>query len=176
MKQRKFLKPVLKWWLIFCSVIFATIYSHMTMNLFVSLNDADVTKLSFAVIGAFYIYMITFGVHLSKFCKNIFNQKMKERFLKIEEHGWFISDIFMAVGFLGTLIGFIYMLDLTGFSSGTDSSATLVTLATGMKTALYTTVMALISSIIIKITLYTVRNDLEKIDGCSLKQIGEDDV
>ena len=55
------LKPVLKWWVIFCIVVFATVYSHLTMNLFSALNQADVTKLSFAVIGVFYCYMIAFG-------------------------------------------------------------------------------------------------------------------
>jgi biopolymer transport protein ExbB/TolQ len=78
----------------------------------------------------------------------------------------------MAVGFLGTLVGFIFMLDLSGLTSGNAAQATLVTLTTGMKTALYTTVMALISSIVIKCTLYIIANDLEKIaeDNCTLTE------
>ena len=173
MKKYKHLKPVLKWWMIFCFLIFATAYSHIALDTFSSLYAADVTKLSFVIIGVFYAYMVMFGLKLSKFCKNITSIPCKENFLKIEEHGWFLSDIFMAVGFLGTLIGFSYMLDLTGMGAGGDSKATLITLATGMKTALYTTETALISSIIMKITLYLMRNDLEKIDGCS---IGDDNV
>jgi hypothetical protein len=114
--------------------------------------------------------MISLGVTLSKFCKNIFNQWCSKRIIKVQQHGWFLSDIFMAIGFLGTLIGFIFMLDLSGLTAGNAAQATLVTLTTGMKTALYTTVMALIASIIIKCTLYVIANDLEQIaeDNCSI--------
>ena len=69
----------------------------------------------------------------------------------------------MALGFLGTLVGFVYMLDLTGLTNANAAQTTLITLTTGMKTALYTTVMALIASIIIKCTLYVLANDLDDI-------------
>ena len=170
MKQHKHLKPVLKWWLIFCTVVFATLYSQISLNLFSSLNAGDITKLSFVIIGVFYIYMIAFGMRLSKFCKNVFNQYRKEDFLLIEKHGWFISDILTGVGFVGTLLGFIYMLDITGINGVDAAQGTLLALTTGMKTAIYTTVAALISSIIIKCTLYTVRADLNKIDSCKIEE------
>jgi hypothetical protein len=167
-KQHKHFKPVLKWWLIFCTVVFATLYSQISLGLFSSLNSADVTKISFVIIAIFYIYMIMLGVRLSKFCKNIFNQFYRESFLSIEQHGWFLSDIFMALGFLGTLIGFMYMLDLTGLNNANAAQGVLITLTTGLKTAIYTTVMGLISGLIIKCTLYAIRTDLNKIDECKL--------
>ncbi len=158
------LKPVLKWWVIFCIVVFATVYSQLTLNLFSALNTADVTKLSFIVIGIFYTYMIALGVKLSKYCKNVNNQNCTDELAKVQKHGWFLSDIFMAIGFLGTLVGFIYMLDLTGLQNSNAAQATLITLTTGMKTALYTTVMALIGSIVVKCTLYILNNDIEQIE------------
>lgn len=158
------LKPVLKWWVIFCFIVFATGYAQLTMNLFSTLNNADVTKLSFVVIGIFYSYMIALGVKLSKYCNNVNNQLCTESLARTQKHGWFLSDIFMALGFLGTLVGFIYMLDLTGLSNSNAAQATLITLTTGMKTALYTTVMALIGSIVIKCTLYILANDVDKIE------------
>jgi hypothetical protein len=164
MKQVKYPKPVFKWWIIFCSLIFVTGYSHLTIDLFSKLNEADVTKLSFLVIIVFYIYMISLGVNLSKYCKNVFNHHTYNGIEKTHQHGWFLSDVFLGIGFLGTLLGFIYMLDLTGLASGDMAQTTLITLTTGMKTALYTTVMALISSIIIKCTLYTIEQDLERIE------------
>lgn len=169
MKKHKHTKPVLKWWLIFCAVIFATIYSHLSLDLFSTLNTADVTKLSFVIIALFYAYMIMLGFRLSKFCKNIFNKSCRDAFLTIENHGWFLSDVFMAIGFLGTLIGFMYMLDLTGLSNANAAQGILVTLTTGLKTAIYTTVMGLVSSILIKCTLYTIRADLNQIDECKLE-------
>lgn len=174
MRKHKYLKPVLKWWLIFCTVVFATGYAHLTMDLFSTLNNADVTKLSFIVIATFYGYMIALGITLSKYCKNIFNIFCTEKIIKVQQHGWFLSDIFMAVGFLGTLVGFIYMLDLTGLANVNAAQATLITLTTGMKTALYTTVMALIASLIIKITLYILGEDIQRLEEskpiCKVKE------
>ena len=167
-KQHKHFKPIFKWWLIFCSVIFATVYAQLTMDLFGILNAADVTKLSIIVIGIFYAYMIHLGVNLSKFCKNVNNQFCEKALLKSQRHGWFIAGTFLAVGLIGTLVGFIFMLDLTGLSSGDAAQATLITLSTGMKTAIYTTLMALISATIIRCTLYVVNSDLEEINECFL--------
>ena len=173
MKKYTHIKPLLTWWLIFCSVVFATVYSHLTIGLFSSLNEADVTKLSFVVLACLYTYMIALGVRLTKFCKNVNDHFCQNNLAKMRRHGWFLSDIFMALGFLGTLIGFIFMLDLTGLSSANAAQLTLITLTTGMKTAIYTTVMALISSIIIKITLYVLDNQIETIDDCQIKIIQE---
>ena len=99
MTKVKYLKPVLKWWIIFCTIVFATGYSHLTIDLFSSLKQADVTNLSFLVIGVFYIYMISLGIRLSKYCRNVFNQLSSERIERVFKHGWFLSDIFMAIGF-----------------------------------------------------------------------------
>lgn len=156
---------LLKWWLIFCFVIFSTIYAHLSLNLFTTLNEADVTKISFLVIIIFFSYFINLGVRLTKFCKNMQDINCQKSIIKTQRHGWFLSDIFMALGFLGTLVGFIYMLDLTGLASTNMNKEVLVTLTTGMRTALYTTVMALIGSIILKSTLYVIGNDLEESDS-----------
>jgi hypothetical protein len=171
--MNRHIKPLLTWWLIFCSVVFATVYSQLSIGLFTTLNDADATKLSFLVIVCFYAYLISLGVRLTKYCKDINDPLCQDNLQKIQKHGWFLSDIFMAFGFLGTLIGFVIMLDLTGLSSANAAQATLITLTTGMKTALYTTVMALIGSIIIKITLYVLGAQLEKVDSCQIKIITE---
>lgn len=173
MNQHRHIKPLLTWWLIFCSVVFATIYAQLTIGLFSALNDADATKLSFIVIICFYTYLVSLGIRLSKFCRKIDDPLCQKNLQKIQQHGWFLSDIFMAFGFLGTLIGFVIMLDLTGLTNANAAQLTLITLTTGMKTALYTTVMALIGSIIIKITLYVLSAQLEKIDSCQIKIITE---
>lgn len=166
LRKAKNYSAMLKWWLIFCFVIFSTIYAQISINLFATLNEADVTKISFLVIIIFYSYFIALGARLTKFSKNIQDTQCQKSVIKIQKHGWFLSDIFMALGFLGTLVGFIYMLDLTALSSDNMSKEVLVTLTTGMRTALYTTVMALIASIIIKATLYIVGNDLEETNSC----------
>lgn len=155
-------KIVLKWWVVFCLVIFASIYAQMTIGVFTDMNNADLTKLSFLIVGVFYTYMISLGVRLSKFCKNLNNMYHNVRFARIMKHGWFISDIFVSIGFLGTLIGIMNMYAPGMFTVGGGAAMEVVML--GMKTALYTTVMALIAGIIMKITLYTVLNDIEIIE------------
>ena len=71
--------------------------------------------------------------------------------------GWFISETCLTIGMIGTVTGFLLMLSTT--FAGIDITDTktiqdaLVNMATGMSTALYTTLTGLIVSVIIKIQL-----------------------
>lgn len=165
LKNHKHLKPVLKWWMIFCLVIFGTVYAQLSVDIFTKINDADITKLSFLIIGMFYAYMVVLGFRLSRFCKNVNNIFNTTKFVRILKHGWFISNIMSSIGFLGTIIGIINMLEITGLSSGTAViEQTLVTSVHGMQTSLYTTGAALIGALIIISTLYLIENDIEIIE------------
>jgi hypothetical protein len=155
-------KIVLKWWVVFCMVIFASIYAQMSIGLFTDMNNADLTKLSFLILFVFYGYMATLGFRLSKFCRNINNPFHSMKFARIMKHGWFISEIFVSIGFFGTLVGIMNMYAPGMFTTGGGGAMEAVML--GMKTALYTTVMALGCSIIMIVTLYTIQNDLEIIE------------
>ena len=70
---------------------------------------------------------------------------------------WFVSDVVLTLGMLGTIIGFMIMLEGT-FSSiefnDTDSiRQALSSMSQGLFTALNTTLIGLVSSIILKVQL-----------------------
>ena len=71
--------------------------------------------------------------------------------------GWFIAETCLAIGMVGTVTGFLYMLGTAFENIDVSNSQTLQdalsNMAIGMSTALYTTLTGLISSIIIKIQL-----------------------
>ncbi len=71
--------------------------------------------------------------------------------------GWFIAESCLALGMVGTVTGFLYMLGTTFENIDVSNSQTLqdalASMARGMSTALYTTLTGLIASLIIKIQL-----------------------
>ena len=105
-----------------------------------------------------------FIIILSEFqiANNILNDKRKESLyeefkLKLYEfvdNGFFISDLLLKLGIIGTVIGFIIML---GSLSAIDEmnlskmNNLLLSMSAGMKVALYTTLTGLIGSILLSI-------------------------
>ena len=138
-------RKLLKWWLIFCLTLlgFGTLYYF---NMHSQLYYADVTKLSFLIIIIFMATSIWIG---------------RKTYIDDPEHqidvGWFIAESCLALGMVGTVTGFLYMLG-TAFENIDITNATtlqdaLASMARGMSTALYTTLTGLIASLIIKIQL-----------------------
>ena len=136
-------KIFLKWWLIICLIVIGigvAIYFNMHNTLWV----ADVTKISFLIIAVFIGTSIWIG---------------KQTYYENDDTGVgsFVAESCLALGMVGTVTGFLYMLG-TAFS-GIDMhdvvslQSALMTMAAGMSTALYTTLIGLISSLLIKIQL-----------------------
>ena len=68
-----------------------------------------------------------------------------------QEIGWFVSDMMLKMGLLGTIIGFIFMLASVSNIADFDVSSMqkiLRHMSTGMGTALYTTLVGLIGSVL----------------------------
>ena len=140
---------LLKWWLIFCLTIlgFGTLYHFNVHSL---LYYADVTKLSFLIIVIFMFTSIWIGRKTYDLeTTSVIDDKI--------DVGWFIAESCLALGMVGTVTGFLYMLG-TAFENIDITNATtlqdaLASMARGMSTALYTTLTGLIASLIIKIQL-----------------------
>ncbi len=70
------------------------------------------------------------------------------------ELGWFVADLLLSLGLLGTVVGFILMLapisDLDT-SDQTALQAALAAMSGGMAVALYTTLTGLIGGILLKV-------------------------
>jgi hypothetical protein len=144
-------KKLLKWWLIFCLTIlgFGTLYYFNVHSL---LYYADVTKLSFLIIIIFMFTSIWIGrktYDLETTSVNCLDDTI--------DVGWFVAESCLALGMVGTVTGFLYMLG-TAFENIDVTNATtlqdaLASMARGMSTALYTTLTGLIASLIIKVQL-----------------------
>ena len=142
-------RKLLKWWLIFCLTLlgFGTAYYF---NLHSQLYYADVTKLSFLII---IIFMFT-SVWIGRKTYDLETTSVIDDKIDV---GWFIAESCLALGMVGTVTGFLYMLG-TAFENIDITDATtlqdaLASMAKGMSTALYTTLTGLIASLIIKVQL-----------------------
>ena len=142
-------RKVLKWWLIFCLTVlgFGTLYYF---NMHSQLYYADVTKLSFLIIIIFIFTSVWIGRKTYDLeTTSVIDEKI--------DVGWFIAESCLALGMVGTVTGFLYMLG-TAFENIDITDATtlqdaLASMAKGMSTALYTTLTGLIASLIIKVQL-----------------------
>ena len=140
---------LLKWWLIFCLTLlgFGTLYYF---NMHTLLYYADVTKLSFLIIIIFIFTSVWIG-------RKTYDLEITSVTDDKIDVGWFIAESCLALGMVGTVTGFLYMLG-TAFEKIDITDATtlqdaLASMAKGMSTALYTTLTGLIASLIIKVQL-----------------------
>ena len=140
---------LLKWWLIFCLILigFGTSFHF---NLHSQLYSADVTKLSFLIIIIFIFTSVWIG-------RKTYDLETSTGIDEKIDVGWFIAETCLALGMVGTVTGFLYMLGSAFENIDISNTQTLqdalASMAKGMSTALYTTLIGLISSIIIKIQL-----------------------
>ena len=142
-------RKLLKWWLVFCLTLlgFGTLYYF---NMHSQLYHADVTKLSFLIIIIFMFTSVWIGRKTYDLeATSVIDDKI--------DVGWFIAESCLALGMVGTVTGFLYMLG-TAFENIDITDATtlqdaLASMAKGMSTALYTTLTGLIASLIIKVQL-----------------------
>ena len=116
----------------------------------------DLTKLSVAILALFAATTSVIGYKI-----------WKERDVKKKKYGydveWFVSEMMISLGMIGTVIGFIYML-YSVFSSLNIADTLAVQqslgkMAQGMGTALLTTLVGLVSSVLIKSQLVMVENE-----------------
>ena len=140
---------LLKWWLIFCLTLLG-VGTLIYFDIHKQIYDADITKLSFLIMSIFFITSIWIGNKTYKL----------EKFDEYEQDtsvGWFIAESCLALGMVGTVTGFLLMLGTAFSNIDVSNSASLQKalefMAVGMSTALYTTLVGLICSLIIKVQL-----------------------
>lgn len=116
------------------------------------LLDADQTYLSFVTLTMWVIGTIGIGYISYTSSKNY-------------DTPWFIAESCISVGMIGTLIGFMLMLSSSLGSvdpSDIDSmKAVIASMATGMSTALVTTLSGLVFSLFLKIQITTQEHEME---------------
>lgn len=86
--------------------------------------------------------------------KTSLHEEFKLKLYEFVDNGFFISDLLLKLGIIGTVIGFIIMLSSLSAIDEMNLSKMnnlLLSMSTGMKVALYTTLTGLIGSILLSI-------------------------
>lgn len=83
------------------------------------------------------------------------------------ENGWFVSEMCLNLGMLGTIIGFVLM--LSGFetldiSNPSTISSLLSTLGKSMATALYTTLVGITCGCLLKVQYYILETQFRTLE------------
>ena len=145
----------LRWWLLFCTSIAAMFIVH-AFGFTQALLDNDMTRLSFVIITLFFGSSIFVGYETYKKSKG----KSVESGTNI---AWFVTEMMLALGMIGTVIGFILMLgssfESLNVSDTTSVKTALTDMDLGMSTALYTTLVGLVCSQALKVQLVNVETD-----------------
>jgi hypothetical protein len=162
----------LKWWL-FAILITLGIYIAHSFSIFHTIWEQDITKLSFIILALFAVASIWCGSATWKISKALAKNSIKADTLKsieyAEDSGWFISDILLTIGMIGTVCGFIIML-MGGFSDvdvadPSTIQSMLSKISGGMATALFTTLAGLITSVLLKVQYFNLTKGIEKLRG-----------
>jgi hypothetical protein len=154
---------LLKWWLFLCvqALVFFTAYKF---NFFNELLEKDPTKLSFFIL--FILVLATFLIGCKIFLYTRRGVGKKEHALNDINAYWFTGEACLALGLVGTVLGFIIMLGSTfgglDVSDTTSMQNALVKMSIGMSTALYTTLVGLLSSLSIKVQLINFERAIQK--------------
>lgn len=144
---------LLRWWVIVCFQVLI-LSLGVFFGVWTHIWEVDVTRISFAIIA---IWLIT-----TAFIARYHFVKSKDARKTFMPVGWFLSETCLALGMIGTVAGFLIMM-VSAFSDidigNTESmQAALSSMALGMGTALYTTLVGLVSSLFIKSQLVNLEN------------------
>lgn len=150
--------PVLfKWWIQSVVTIFAAVIAAH-LGWWGALWDADQTKISILIIFLFVLSTAGTGL-ISK----INTQEILEKY---QNYIWFASEAMITLGMIGTVAGFLILLG-NGFESidvtDTKSLQNVISgMAVGMSTALTTTLIGLIGSVLTKLQMVIIENSWEE--------------
>ena len=156
---------LLKWWLFLC-VQGAVLAIANHFGFFQDLFLKDPTRIGFGILGILLITSIWIGQKVYKLSRLNVTTSMKEGLLNDLSIQWFVAESCLVLGLVGTVCGFIIMLG-TAFVdidvSNIDSMQNALSkMSIGMSAALYTTLMGLLSSLVIKIQLVNVERTIEQ--------------
>lgn len=85
-----------------------------------------------------------------------------------QEFGWFVADLLLSLGLLGTVIGFILMLGPISGLDGADEGAikgALAAMSGGMAVALYTTLAGLVGGMLLKVQGFMLDGAVQELVG-----------
>ena len=138
------MKDFLYWWLIICVIGTGSYITHI-MGWLVPLYTNDLTYITFLITAIAALTTLSLGYKFK--ASDAVNVNVE----------WFVSDVVLTLGMLGTVIGFMIMLQGTfssiEFNDAHSIRLALSSMSQGLFTALNTTLIGLVSSIILKVQL-----------------------
>ena len=143
------------WWVVNLAVISGAFWAWQN-NIIHKIWHDDVTMITSTLLVLFLITDLLIGY--IAYTKNFKS--------KIVDACWFLSEQMLALGMLGTVIGFIYLLS-SGITSAsvadpTSLASLLANMSVGLGIALYTNAVGILASLISKGLLYSVTYDHEE--------------
>lgn len=151
----------LKWWIFFTLVVVGSIFAHHG-GFFEYLYAKDKSYLSFVILSLFFFMSCWCGVKtwsLSRRTGERLTYEQQNHFERMEEIGWFSSELCLTVGMVGTVIGFMMMLGnfaTIDLAKMTTVQSFITELGLGMSTALSTTLVGLVCSALLKIQYFNI--------------------
>jgi len=151
----KLFKPLYIWWVTNLAVASGVFWAwHVGIITKIWYDDVTMITSALAV-----LYIITTGLIG-------YVAYTKDYASKIVDACWFLSEQMLALGMLGTVIGFIYLLS-SGITSASVTDPTslatlLANMSVGLGIALYTNAVGILASLISKTLLYAVTYDHEE--------------
>ena len=146
------MSTVLRWWLIFCISILSLVILYYT-GFYEELKEKDTTYISFIIVA---IYMVA-SMYLGKVSLDKDRGKPVDKGINA---GYYIYDLLPILGLIGTVVGFILMFGGSFAEINTADAQSvhdaLLTMALGISTALYTTLVGMVCSEIIKLQLINI--------------------
>jgi hypothetical protein len=154
---------ILRWLVVFvASIITAAFIQHK--GLFAALWVADMSGISFVILSIYLVLTVYMGVLTRRLTLNDPSSDIFKNNIPYLHGCWYASELLMALGMMGTLIGFTLMLGpaLAGLDATNlaISTAAIFKMAAGMGTAVLTTLVGLIASQLVKIQIINIETTI----------------
>lgn len=144
-------QAMLIWWLFFCLQVFGAVigYHFDILNMIIA---ADPTYISMFILLIHAVTVLVIGYYTYK--KDLSNT----------DSLWFVSETQLGLGMIGTLVGFIIMFSgaFSGVISTENIKNIITSIANGVGTAIWTTLVGLSSGLIIKALLVNLEKTNEQ--------------
>ena len=154
---------MLRWLVIFLSSL-ASAGIIQFKGLFAALWIADLSGISFVTIGIYTILTCFVGVITYRLSNSAPGSDMYKENMPYIHGCWFGSELLMALGMIGTLVGFTLMLGpaLAGLdiANMVAAKASIFKMAAGMSTAVLTTLVGLVTSQLLKLQLINIETTM----------------
>lgn len=152
-------KTLIRWWL-FTVISLCGAVGLYHFGIFHDIYRADVTNITFIIYAVFISATILAGITAYRVARQVHKIAKTNKYISI---CWFLSETMMTLGLIGTVAGMIYLFGQVFTeidpSNPEDLKEALGHMATGLSTAMYTTICGMIGSLIIKVHLMNVEFD-----------------